>query len=322
MPPGRRQKAHYSISRSAQYNVPRNAGLVARLHSCQLLHRLRKDDLAIKLGAGLLVDLLRTRSAHSSASASSITARPGDESESQILRIVESGEERGGQASAPLFLNMLCHAGLTVAMALHHKATRLLRTETLEVLDASGAHRPQAFALDSDGDAVLLFRKAEAIARAVSRQMTAEPDKVSPALVECAGQYRTLLQRESSRFASAINSAALRRNRLLCYWLSAVRHRLVPPPRLRVLPSLGREAAQTVGSRQSPARRPNSRGGGPGGGRDATGSPARIQAARGFSSSPVPRVEVQARYNKLPAVEIKALVLFPNTMFLYFTLRR
>ena len=264
---------------------------MARLHSCQLLHRLHRHDLAIKLGASLLVDLLRARSAHAHG------PEPGAGAGAQILRIAEADAGRAGQASAPLFLDLLCHAGLTVAMALHRKAADCLHAEAAAVTDTSGAQRTRTFAVDADGAAALLFRKAEAITRAVGRQMAAEPSKVSLELAQCAEQYSALLERERPRFGAAISSAALRRSLLLCFWLSAARELRNPRPRTRLPPARDAGAPSPAHGR-SPSRRPASRSG-VRGSRSFDSSPLRssVRGERG-PGSPGPPVDLQHRYTK------------------------
>jgi len=117
---GKHAEAHFALSRSVHPTVPTNTRVVSRLHAALLLLQQGKHDLSLKLASTLLVELLQQRHEHALAvHGSGLSEAVFDDGE--ILRIIEYKHEQSAQPSAPAYVNLLCHAALTVAYGLSHK---------------------------------------------------------------------------------------------------------------------------------------------------------------------------------------------------------
>jgi len=117
---GKFAESHFALSRSVHPTVPTNTRLVSRLHAALLLLHQGKHDLSLKLASSLLVELLQQRHEHAlTVHGAGISGEAWDDSE--ILRIIEYKHEQSAQPSAPAYVNLLCHAALTVAYGLSYK---------------------------------------------------------------------------------------------------------------------------------------------------------------------------------------------------------
>lgn len=122
---GKFEAAHHALSRSVHATVPTNMRLVSRLHAALLLLHTDKVDLSLKISSPLLVELLQQRHAHTlevhGTGMVSPAAEPSPWESEEMLRIIEFRHEQTSQPSAPAYVNLLCHAALTVAYGLAYK---------------------------------------------------------------------------------------------------------------------------------------------------------------------------------------------------------